>query len=137
MTTDPVTTPVALAVITSPADGSVLFVERRAPDGPRWVFPGGKAEHGETAEQTAVREAEQETGLIVAPVKRIGAAPHYLTGRYLIYIACAVVSGTAVPASPREVIDVAWVPTWFVDVTVPGIYEPVRRYLGLAPCTTP
>ncbi|MGW1281630.1 NUDIX hydrolase [Streptomyces tsukubensis] len=129
--------PVALAVITNPVD-AVLFVERRKADRtPRWVFPGGKPEPGETAEQTALRETEEETGLIVKPIKRIGAASHHITGRYLIYIACALVSGTATPASPREVVDVAWVPTRFVDVTVPGIYEPVRRYLGLAPRATP
>ncbi|MEU5158840.1 NUDIX hydrolase [Streptomyces sp. NPDC020875] len=129
--------PVALAVITN-GDGAVLFVERRAPagdDAPPWVFPGGKVRPSETPARAAAREAEEETGLTVKPIALIGTRPHPLTGRSLVYIACEIVSGTASPASPREVADVAWVPTQFIDRVVPDIYEPVRRHLGLKPRT--
>jgi hypothetical protein len=47
-------------------DDRVLFV-RRSGDGDHageWAFPGGKLEDGETAEQAALREAEEELGLV-------------------------------------------------------------------------
>lgn len=40
--------------------GKVLLL-RRADSG-QWAFPGGHIEDGETAEQAAVRECEEETG---------------------------------------------------------------------------
>ncbi len=50
-------------------DDEVLLV-RRGPSGP-WAPPGGKVEADETAEQAAVRELFEETGveaMVVAPV---------------------------------------------------------------------
>jgi 8-oxo-dGTP diphosphatase len=37
-----------------------------------WALPGGRAEPGETVEQTIVREVKEETGLDVAIVRKIG-----------------------------------------------------------------
>lgn len=42
--------------------GSVVLVKRRGGDG-SWLFPKGHKEEGETDEQTARREIEEETGL--------------------------------------------------------------------------
>ena len=39
-------------------DGSVLL--HRAAHDPFWTLPGGRAEHGETAEQTLKREMREE-----------------------------------------------------------------------------
>ncbi|MBW3566878.1 MAG: NUDIX hydrolase [Proteobacteria bacterium] len=45
-------------------DGSVVLVERKhEPFG--WALPGGFVDIGETVEQAALREAKEETGLIV------------------------------------------------------------------------
>ncbi|MDR1666922.1 MAG: NUDIX domain-containing protein [Bacteroidales bacterium] len=45
------------------ADGRVLLIRRLG----KWDLPKGKAEKGETPEQTAVREVTEECGLTVAP----------------------------------------------------------------------
>ncbi len=52
------------------ADGLVLIAERPPHSymGGFWEFPGGKLEHGETAEQALIRELQEEISIIaVAP----------------------------------------------------------------------
>jgi diadenosine hexaphosphate hydrolase (ATP-forming) len=40
----------------------------------KWIFPKGHVEPGETTAQTAAREAEEETGLVVEVVEPVGSA---------------------------------------------------------------
>ncbi|MBQ1163520.1 NUDIX domain-containing protein, partial [Streptomyces sp. A73] len=55
----------------------VLMVRRRVKEGElRWQFPAGGIEDGETAEQAAVRETQDETGLTVDAVKLLGERVH-------------------------------------------------------------
>ena len=52
-------------LIVPDASGRVLVL-RRAPDstdGGRWCLPGGKIDCGDTVEQAAIRELQEETGL--------------------------------------------------------------------------
>lgn len=44
-------------------DGKVLLVERAKPPKGIWAFPGGHVELGETLEQAATRELQEETGM--------------------------------------------------------------------------
>jgi mutator protein MutT len=46
-------------------DDQVLFLKRlpTKPQGNTWGIPGGKFDKGETAEQTAIREIREETGI--------------------------------------------------------------------------
>jgi ADP-ribose pyrophosphatase YjhB (NUDIX family) len=48
-------------------DGSVLI--HRAAQEPFWTLPGGRAEHGETAEQTIKREMLEELGTSIEVVR--------------------------------------------------------------------
>jgi 8-oxo-dGTP diphosphatase len=51
-------------------DGRVLIGLRRGgPSTGTWSFPGGKVEPGETPEETALRELQEETGLVAAQPK--------------------------------------------------------------------
>jgi 8-oxo-dGTP diphosphatase len=52
-------------LIVPDASGRVLIL-RRAPDstdGGRWCLPGGKIDYGDTVEQAAIRELQEETSL--------------------------------------------------------------------------
>jgi 8-oxo-dGTP pyrophosphatase MutT (NUDIX family) len=62
--------PGASAIIFDDAREKVLLT-RRADNG-RWCLPGGGMDPGESAEETCVREALEETGLHVAVTRLVG-----------------------------------------------------------------
>lgn len=64
------------AVWRTGADGRPEVVVVHRPRYDDWSLPKGKAERGETAEQTALREVEEETGL------RCALGPELVTVRY-------------------------------------------------------
>jgi 8-oxo-dGTP pyrophosphatase MutT (NUDIX family) len=118
---------VAVAVVVS--DLGVL-IGRRADGNPPWTFPGGKLEPSESAEQGAVREIEEETGLRVRPTGIIGQRVHPETGRMLVYVAATPTHRTAVSVTVEdELAEVRWVTLAEADVLLPGMYGPVRDYL--------
>ena len=50
--------------------GKVLLVRRRYPPNEgKWALPGGLVELGETTQDAAVREVQEETGFLVKPEK--------------------------------------------------------------------
>ena len=62
----------AVAIIEFP-NNKILLIKRgtRVFRG-HWALPGGRAEPGETVEETVVREVKEETGLDVEILKKIG-----------------------------------------------------------------
>src|SRR3989337_2628039 len=62
----------ATAIIEFPQDTILLIKRDTVPFKGYWALPGGRAESGETVEQTIVREVKEETGLDVAIVSKIG-----------------------------------------------------------------
>jgi 8-oxo-dGTP diphosphatase len=52
-------------------DGKVALIERHRAGKHYFVFPGGGVDEGETVEQAAVREMEEETGLHVAVHRKL------------------------------------------------------------------
>jgi len=109
----------------------VLLIRRSAPAGSLlWTFPSGKLEPGETAGKAAAREALEEAGVTVEPVRLLGERVHPVTGWPVAYVACRLLAGTAHAASPREVAEVAWVRLGEMRELVPGgVYAPVQAYL--------
>jgi 8-oxo-dGTP pyrophosphatase MutT (NUDIX family) len=61
-------------------DGSGRVLLARHVEGNRWLLPGGGVEPGETPADAAVREAWEETGLIVHLTRLVGVfgGPHYV-----------------------------------------------------------
>lgn len=54
-------------------DNSIILIQRgNDPYKGSWALPGGMMDEGETIEQTAIREAKEETGLDVELVKLLG-----------------------------------------------------------------
>lgn len=120
---------IAVAVVTSPR--GVLIGRRR--DGiPRWVFPGGTIEDGETPCETAVRECAEEAGIQVLARHEIGRRPHPFTGCQITYVACSPVSDDEPwAAAPTELVEVRWVESGRIVQQIPDLCEAVREHLGL------
>jgi 8-oxo-dGTP diphosphatase len=65
-------TPAACCFLTNP-DGELLMVQRSVePCKGLWTLPGGFVESGETTEEGALRELEEETGLIGTGTSLLG-----------------------------------------------------------------
>ena len=63
----------AADIIIENNDGGIILIKRaNDPYKEMWALPGGIMDKGETIEQTAVREAREETGLDVEITKLIG-----------------------------------------------------------------
>ncbi|GAA4204727.1 hypothetical protein GCM10022220_15860 [Actinocatenispora rupis] len=70
--------------------GRVLAAQRATPAAAagRWEFPGGKVEPGESEHDALVRECEEELGVRVAVLSRIGADVPMVNGAVLrLYLA--------------------------------------------------
>ena len=66
-------TPKLMVDIVIPMEEGVVLIRRgNDPFEGRWALPGGFVEVGETVEQAAVRETEEETGLKVEVVRLVG-----------------------------------------------------------------
>lgn len=113
-------------------DNRVLMVRRRISEGElSWQFPAGAVEVGETAEEAAVRETLEETGLTVEAVKLIGDRVHPKSKRFMSYTAARIISGEAHVADADELDAVAWVTLAEIPDYVPyGLFEPVQDYLN-------
>lgn len=120
---------VAMAVVVD--RGRLLMIRRAVVEGDLvWALPGGKLEDGEPAEQAAVRETLEETGLTVRAVQLLGERIHPDTGRRIVYVACVALEGSARRASLREVSAVAWAAPSEIPRYVPrGLYPPVQAHL--------
>jgi 8-oxo-dGTP pyrophosphatase MutT (NUDIX family) len=82
----------SVSVAIRDAGGRVLLA--RHVEGNRWLLPGGGVEPGETPADAAVREAWEETGLVVHLTRLVGVfgGPHYVVhyrnGDRASYVSC-------------------------------------------------
>lgn len=107
--------PVAAVLGVIVHESRVLLVRRsNPPDAGFWGFPGGKIEAGETIEQAALREVNEETGLRViyqstdVPLEAFdyNAAGELLYHYLLIPIICAWQGGE--PTAASDVFEARW-----------------------------
>lgn len=80
-----------------------------------WLIPGGGMENGETPETCCVRETEEETGFIVAPLRQfLTLVEYYEEYRYISHYFVCEVTGTGqmrlTDAEKRRGLEPQWVP---------------------------
>jgi 8-oxo-dGTP diphosphatase len=94
-------------------DGKFLFLKRKGAHGEGdWSFPGGHLEFGETPEECALREIEEEVGINVKNLRRVGftndiftkEGKHYIT----LFIMADYDSGNAIIKEPQKCDKLEW-----------------------------
>jgi 8-oxo-dGTP pyrophosphatase MutT (NUDIX family) len=105
----------ACGTITVDEHGRILMQRRR--DTGHWALPMGKMELGETPSQCAIRETQEETGILVEPVSILGvySDPGHIVAytdgevrqEYEVMLIARPVSGT--PEANDEASDVRWI----------------------------
>lgn len=134
--------PQALALAVIVQDGLLLMTRRRLKEqviGAEldWNLVVGKIEEGETPEQAAIREADEEVGLRVRAVQRIfdHAHPRSPDGRHFYYIGCEVIGGAPDLVDHEENREIHWATLEEADERVApygGFAEPVRAWIATA-----
>lgn len=116
---------------------NILLVLNRWPIGDVWSLPGGRLEMGEALTDCVVREVQEETGLLVAPVELayiVDAHNRPHDQHFLCHVfSCRVVTGTArVPQDDEYIVDVMWVKRDEVAryITWPVYRDPLLAYLA-------
>ena len=85
-------------------DGKVLLIKRKKQEGALlWQFPGGQVESYETSAEAAVREVNEETGIVCSPLLSLGQRMHPNTNIEIHYWICEYIAGEAFAKAPDEV----------------------------------
>jgi 8-oxo-dGTP pyrophosphatase MutT (NUDIX family) len=129
---------VAVCIMTGPA-GPALLITRRAyglrAHAGQWALPGGRRESLESAEQAALRELAEETGLRLGADAVLGVLDDYVSRSGYLITPIVVWGGTAhgtLQGQASEVAHVLQIPLADLDVepeflTIPESAEPVIR----------
>jgi 8-oxo-dGTP diphosphatase len=105
-------------------DGSVLLVHRPRHDD--WSFPKGKLEPGETWEQAALREVEEETALVCSLGEEVGRT-HYVVEEQPKEVRYFRMTSDGEARAKNEIDAVRWLP--FDEARRLLTYERDRRLL--------
>jgi 8-oxo-dGTP pyrophosphatase MutT (NUDIX family) len=119
---------VMVAVVTSRLG---VLAGRRNDGRPPWTFPAGENELHESPADTIIREAKEETGLLIKAGATIGERVHPRTSRHMVYVAATPAgrSRHVWVGDPDELAEVRWLTLAEADELMPDMFPPVRRHL--------
>jgi ADP-ribose pyrophosphatase YjhB (NUDIX family) len=105
-----VTPKVAVGVIVGNDAGEILLVQRA--DSGIWLYPTGWADAGYSAIEVALKEVEEETGILCEPVQLLGIVDGQRMGfsrfaMYMVLFHCRATGGE-LTRHPLETADVGW-----------------------------
>ncbi|MEZ5255920.1 MAG: NUDIX hydrolase N-terminal domain-containing protein [Ilumatobacteraceae bacterium] len=105
-----VTPKVAIGVVCGNDAGEILLVQRA--DSKIWLYPTGWADVGYSASEVALKEVEEETGIVCEPVQLLGIIDGQRMGfsrfgMYMILFHCRAIGGE-LAGHPLETSDVGW-----------------------------
>ena len=112
---------VALALVADDDDRPCFVLTRRAEKlrahGGQWALPGGRLDPGETPDEAALRELEEEVGLELPPENLLGHLDDYPTRSGFVITPVVVWAGAdaQLAANPEEVAAVYRVPLAELD----------------------
>lgn len=113
--------------------GRVLMIRRTLAEGKfLWAFPSGEIEKGESPEQAAVRECQEELGIVVESDSQFASRVHPITQRMMRYVSARLAKSSPDPTvlDTAEIAEVRFVsPGDADDLSGNSIFEPVRAYI--------
>ncbi|MGV2098522.1 NUDIX hydrolase [Rhizobium sp. 21-4511-3d] len=97
-------------------DGKYLLVLRRnPPSADMYAFPGGRAEEGETPDETALREFQEETGIVARNPQLFSvydlktyAADGSVTSHFFLSVFTVEADADAVAEAADDAADLGW-----------------------------
>jgi 8-oxo-dGTP pyrophosphatase MutT (NUDIX family) len=119
---------VMVAIITSRLG---VLAGRRNDGKPPWTFPAGENELHESPADTIIREAKEETGLLIKAGTTIGERVHPRTSRHMVYVAATPGgrSRTVWVGDPDELAEVRWLTLAEAEELMPDMFPPVHKHL--------
>ncbi len=115
-------------IVTNP-DNDILFIFRRG----KWDLPKGKLDEGESIEQCAVREVEEETGLKEIHLKElIGITKHEYFDKWVNeevikethwYKMSIETDQVLIPQTEEDILEIKWVPINELDFYLANSYS--------------
>jgi len=116
--------------------GEALVIFRRG----KWDLPKGKAEQGETMEQTAIREVEEECGLQGIEIQEFLKSTYHIyegTGNFILKKTdwySMTYSGSAKPSPllKEEISEVRWIDSSQVEEICTNTYRSIQEIIGEA-----
>ncbi|WP_314588617.1 NUDIX hydrolase [Paenibacillus terrigena] len=110
--------------------GRILVVKNGGPSA-YWGLPGGAVEQGETLEQSAIREAKEETGYDIAITGLSSLREMYFTEReshaLIITFTAKIIGGSIQVQDPdNDIVDVRWIDKDTTMELMPALTEMLR-----------